>query len=148
MAGPTFSAAHEIIAEPEQVWNVLSDIDRSPRVLTTVVSVERVDGPKFDVGTRWKETRLIPGGQTTEELSVTEIVPGRMVAIEADIGGNHVRIVYLVKPSSLGTRIEGECFIESGATGIGRLFGGGRVGRATREVLDQDLRDIAAALRT
>lgn len=148
MAAQTFAASHEIIAEPDQVWAVLSDIDRSPRVLTTVTAVERIEGPPFDIGTRWKETRLIPGGISTEELTVTGIVTGRSVTVEADIAGSKIRATYRVKPSSLGTRLEAECVVESGSSGFGRLFNpGSRVGRAAREGLEQDLRDIGAALR-
>jgi carbon monoxide dehydrogenase subunit G len=148
MAGPTFAASAEIIAEPDQVWAVLADIDRSPRVLTSVTAVERIDGPPFDVGTRWKETRLIPGGKATEELTITAIVPGRSVTFEADLAGTRLKVVYYVKPSSLGTRLEAECFLDNPGSGLGRLFGANtRVGRTARDVLEQDLRDIGAALR-
>ncbi|MBN2177254.1 MAG: SRPBCC family protein [Demequinaceae bacterium] len=151
MAG-TITIAREITVEPEIVWGVLSDIDRAPKVLTAVISIRRLDGPPgFEVGTRYSETRLSLGSHVTQEFTVTEVVPGHRATVEADIAGGHLKIQYRVLPSSLGTRLEANLSLLSSSTGIGQKIAstvsGGRAVKIAREMLEQDLKDIAAALR-
>mmetsp|Transcript_6965 Transcript_6965/g.15194 ORF Transcript_6965/g.15194 Transcript_6965/m.15194 type:complete len:197 (+) Transcript_6965:191-781(+) len=55
-------ASHvEIDAPPSKVWEAIIDIDSSPMVLSTVDSMERIDGSNTNdpvkVGTKWKQTR-------------------------------------------------------------------------------------------
>jgi uncharacterized protein YndB with AHSA1/START domain len=151
MAG-TATVTREITVEPEVVWKTLADIDRAPKVLTAVMSIRRIDGPQgFEEGTRYSETRLSLGSHITMEFTVTEVVPGHRATVEADIDEGHLKIRYRVLPSSLGTRLEAELTIVPPAKGIGQKIASAvSVNRATkmaREMLEQDLRDMAAALR-
>lgn len=69
------SVATEVQASCENVWNVISDIELAPNVITTVVSVARLSDGKegFQIGTRWKEIRLYDGHEVTQIKTVTSI---------------------------------------------------------------------------
>ena len=55
----------EVPVPPSIVWQTVADIDSTPHYITTVVSVERIDGSSKDdelrVGTKWKEVRHYQG---------------------------------------------------------------------------------------
>ncbi len=152
MAGLSATVTREITVEPEDVWKVLIDIDRLPKVLTAVMSVRRLEGPAgYETGTRYSETRLALGGHVTMDWTVTEVVPGHRTTIEADVEGGHLAIQYRCLPSSLGTRLEAHAAVTLPSEGIGQKILGSvsanRAAKVAKEMLEQDLRDIAAALR-
>lgn len=152
MPGQSVTVFREITAEPEAVWEVLTNLERAVRVMTAVMSIRRIDGPPgFEVGTRYRETRLSLGGHVTEEFTVTEVVPGHQATIEADVAGGHLTIKYRVLPSSLGTRLEAELTVVPPPSSMGKKIlnsvSGGRAVKVAREMLEQDLMDIAAYLR-
>jgi carbon monoxide dehydrogenase subunit G len=138
----------EIAASPARVWAIITDLDRYPTILSGVERVERLDERAgFEVGTRWRETRVMFGREATEEMEVAAIDAGRSYTVTADGGGTNYRSVLRVEP--MGER---HCRLSmsfaaapSGTAGrlaaatIGRLFQ-----RATRKMLQRDLDDIAA----
>lgn len=140
------SVSREVSVSPEALWDLITDLDRSPNVISAVTAVERLDdGTGFEVGTRWQETRLILEREATEVLEVTEIDPGRSYTVEADSLGAHYRSVISVEPAPGGSVITISFGAEPASTAskvfagtIGKLFEGG-----TRKALVKDLDDIA-----
>jgi uncharacterized protein YndB with AHSA1/START domain len=143
-------ARREIIAEPEVVWATVSDVDRWPRILTSLASLQRLEGTGLEPGARWRETRPILGVTATYEVSVTDVQPVVQFTLSAAFDDATVRTTYRLRPSSLGTRLEAT--VEADATGVAlgkRLrgviaTGGPRIGK---EVAERDLADFQAALR-
>jgi carbon monoxide dehydrogenase subunit G len=140
------SVSREVAVSPESLWDLITDLDRSPNVISAVTAVERLDdGTGFGVGTRWQETRQIFGKDSTEILEVTAIDPGRSYTVETDNLGAHYRSVISVESSPGGSTITIAFGAESTGTvskvlagTIGKLFEGG-----TRKALVKDLDDIA-----
>ncbi|WP_061964928.1 SRPBCC family protein [Demequina aurantiaca] len=149
MAGHKVEVAREILAAPEQVWAVLTDIDAAPKVLSSVVSVERVGGPDYDVGTRWRETRRMFGKVEIEEMWVTEAIEPRSTTIVADSGGTRYTTVFTCVPSELGVELSVEFSASTPHPKLGQRVGWavfGKIGmKATENALKQDLEDIATA---
>jgi len=145
------SVSREVAVSPETLWDLITDLDRSPNVISAVTAVERLDdGTDFGVGTRWQETRLIFGKEATEVLEVTEIDPGRSYTVETDSLDAHYRSVISVEPAPGGSMIT--IAFDAEPTGtvskvlagtIGKLFEGG-----TRKALVKDLDDIAVVAET
>ncbi len=151
MPGFSLTVSREYTSVPEAIWEVLTDLDLTSKVLTAVMAIRRIDGPKgFEVGTRYRETRLALGGHVTEEFTVTEVVPGRQATIEADVVGGHLTIVYRVMGSPFGARLEAEMSVVPPATGSGKklfsLVSGGHAVKMAREMLERDQNDIARFL--
>lgn len=139
----------EIDAPAQRVWDIVTDLDASPQVLSGVDRVERLDGGDgFEVGTRWRETRTMFGRQASEEMAVTAVEPPRSYTVEAGSGGTSYRSTIAVMPLD-----ERRCRLTMGFSAqsagiagrvlsatVGRLFLG-----STRKALQRDLDDIAAA---
>lgn len=139
--------SREIAARPDRVWNIITDVERSPDVLSGVVSVERLDDlDAFGVGTRWRETRVMFGKQATEEMEVTAVDDGHRYTVTADSSGTTYTSVLVVEPlpdercrlvMTFSAAPGGRVAKVLAAT-VGRVFLG-----ATRRMLQQDVDDIA-----
>jgi carbon monoxide dehydrogenase subunit G len=145
------SVSREVSVSPAALWELITDLDRSPNVISAVTAVKRLDdGIGFGVGTKWNETRLIFGKEATEILEVTEIDPGRSYTVEAESLGARYRSVISVDPAPEGSMItitfgaESTSAVSKVLSGtIGKLFEGG-----TRKALVKDLEDIAVVAET
>jgi carbon monoxide dehydrogenase subunit G len=138
--------SREIAASSEQVWALITDLDGSPRLLSAVTGVERLDGPAFGVGTGWRETRVMLGREATEEMEVTAVDEGRRYEVLADAGSTDYRSVMAVRPLGEDRCRLSMSFAAASSSVLGRLAAA-TVGRlfqkATRKMLEQDLADIA-----
>ncbi|MDF1596922.1 MAG: SRPBCC family protein [Acidimicrobiia bacterium] len=139
---------HDSSAGPEQVWSVLTDLDNAAVAISAIEKVERLDGGGgFELGTTWRETRTMFGKKATEDMTVTELEPGRSYTTEARSHGAHYLSTNRVEPIEGGSRITVTFGAEPTsaiskvfAATIGRLFD-----NATRKALAKDLTEIAAA---
>jgi carbon monoxide dehydrogenase subunit G len=147
MSAREITVSRHVHATPEEVWAVLTDLDAAPTTLRGVSRVERVAGPAYDVGTRWRETRRILGKEETQEMEVTASAPARRTTVEARSGGVEYRTVFTLEPAEEGSLLT-VCFGAShpDPTWLQRVTAAvfGPVGAAlTAKLLAQDLADIA-----
>src|SRR5690554_6182728 len=147
MPAPSVHVQREILAEPAAVWRLITDLDRSPQVLSGVVSVQRLEGEGYDVGVSWRETRRLLGKETSEDKRVTAVNAPFSTAISAETRGTRYSTVLRCEPSDLGTMLH----IEFNGRPVNPTFGQ-RIAwklfskvemRASREQLEQDAADIA-----
>lgn len=146
----TVTVSKTVDAPPSAVWAVLTDLDAAPHTLRGVTAVERLDGPgDYTVGTRWRETRVMFGKESTEELRVVDVVPERRTVVTAESGGTVYRSVFTLTPHGTGTELHLEFSSRSGPLGAVRqvlmTLVGPLAGRVMQRALRQDLDDIAAA---
>lgn len=140
---------HDSSAPADVVWAVMTDLERTPDVLSSVTAIERLgDVGGFEVGTSWRETRTMFGRQASEVLTVTSLdAAARGYVLEADNRGTHYVSAASVAPTSEGSRLR--MSLRSEATGLaGRLLQrslGRRFETASRDQLATDLAEIAAA---
>ncbi len=142
------SISRDVAAPAARVWSVITDLERSPEVISGVDRIERLDdGTGFGIGTRWRETRTMFGRQATETMKVTAVDPDRSYTVEADGHDAHYRSVLQVVPTGTGSRLSMTFGAEPDSTfarvfvaTVGRLFEG-----STKKALQQDLDDIATA---
>ena len=152
MAAHKVETQRDIIAEAVEVWAVLADLDRTPKVLRSVERIQRVAGQGYDVGVTWIEDRRLFGKTETETLTITLADPPRRAVHEAESQGTRYRTEYSLHPSSLGTRLRVEFSAEKEATSAAKRMAWavfGKLGaRATKQALDDDLEDIANAVES
>ena len=136
-------------APADEVWAIITDLDRSPDVITGIEKVERLDGGEgFGLGTKWRETRTMFGKTATEVMEVTHIEPGVSYTVEADSGGAHYISTFTIEAvdedrSRLAMSFDAEAkgmFGKIMSATVGKLMQG-----STRKAIDQDLDDIKAA---
>ncbi|NNC40738.1 MAG: SRPBCC family protein [Acidimicrobiia bacterium] len=138
---------HDSSAGPEKVWSVLTDLDNAANTVSAIEKIERLaGGGGFELGTSWRETRTMFGKTATEDMTVTELDPGRSYKTEARSHGAHYVSTNRVDPIEGGSRITVTFGAEPTsvlarvfAVTIGRLFD-----NATRKALAKDLAEIAA----
>ena len=136
-----------IEAPASRVWNIITDLDRSPRVVSAIESVEVLTDQPFGVGTEWRETRTMFGKRSTETMRVVEVTDGSSYVVESEATGAVYRSVMSVAPEgdescSLSMSFSADATSSISkvfSSTIGKLFEGG-----TRKALEQDLADIAA----
>lgn len=140
----------EVAAPAETVWAIVTDLDRTAEVISSIVALERTDGGDgFGVGTAWKETRVMFGREATESMEVTEIDEGRSYVVESLSRGLLYRSIMRVEPTGESCHVAWEFGAEAQSTGaklmsvVGKLFEG-----SMRKALLRDLDDIAAAAET
>ena len=140
--------SRKVDAPADRVWRVITDLDGAAERLSGIDSFERISGPDFGVGTRWRETRTMFGKQATEEMEVGSITPGSAYTVLAESHGSKyhwgmgvedggdgtsvLRMTFSAEPQSFGAKLMG--------TILGPIFLG-----ATKKAIVQDLDDIAAA---
>ena len=61
MSDVVLTLERSIDAPTDAVWQVLTDLDAAPTVLSGVTKVERLAGSGYTIGTRWRETRTMLG---------------------------------------------------------------------------------------
>lgn len=141
-------ATQDSVAKPEDVWNVLTDLDNAATTISAIHKIERLDeGSGFGIGTSWRETRTMFGKTATEDMTVTELDTGRSYTTKAESHGARYRSTHRVEAIEGGSRITMAFGAEPTSTiakvfalTIGRLFDS-----ATRKAIVKDLKDIAAA---
>lgn len=149
MADLELTLSREIAATPERVWAIITDLDGTAAVLSGVTRIERLAGPAYGVGTRWRETRTMLGREASEEMEVVGIDEGRSTTIAADAHGVAYRSVLRVEPAATGAlltmsfagTLQSTSWLQRAAA---RLTSGLGLA-ATRKAMQQDLDDIAAA---
>jgi hypothetical protein len=67
-----------------------------------------VDGDQIAVGTRFRETRVMFGRESTEEMEITEFEPGRKYTVEANSCGAHFQSIFNFSPDGNSTNIDVE----------------------------------------
>ncbi|MDH3192848.1 MAG: SRPBCC family protein [Acidimicrobiia bacterium] len=145
----TLRVARTTKATPDQLWNVITDLDRWADRISGITDVTRLDdGTDFGVGTRWRETRIMFGKAATEEMEVTKIDEGRSYTVEAGGRGADYTSVWAIEPkgdeTELSMTFSGEptsLIARIMAMTLGKLFEG-----ATRKAMEKDFDDILSGL--
>lgn len=143
------TVSREIAAPVARVWSVITDLDATTATLSGVIAVERTAGEGYEVGTAWRETRVVFGRQATEEMVVAEVEAPRRTVVRSEARGARYATEFVL--SELGPARTGLTVTFSGEQTGGGLLGRiaefvlGPVGRTvSRRMLTQDLIDIAA----
>ncbi len=151
MAGHIIYVHTTIPAPPEVVWDVVTDVARADQVFHSVKNSELLTDGGFDVGTRWREERILFGHRGPEERRIVECDPPRRAVIETAVGHDLVRTSYRITPFGADgdrTRVSMMTKLDtSGRSALGQLewaLFGGHAHERTRRILEHDLEDVAA----
>ena len=74
-----------VSAPLDQVWRVFTEIDELPRRMRHVISIERLGGPAFGVGTRWRHTARphnAPDTRVSSEIEVAGCEPKQFFVLQ------------------------------------------------------------------
>ncbi len=89
-----------IAAPKELVFKTIADIREFSQVIPSITHVEILSQQQVGLGTRFRETRVMRGGETTIELEVTEYVENERIRIVSDTHGTIWDTVFTVKENN------------------------------------------------
>ncbi len=104
----SFTLSQRVKAPVDRVFDVFSDIPRAHEMVDQIVRIEMLtDGP-VDVGTRWRETRLMFKREATEEMWVTAFDAGRSYTVGCESCGCTYECTWRFAPDGDATLVEFE----------------------------------------
>ena len=99
---PTLTFHKAINAGPEVVFQILTNMEKYPEVVSGITNIDVLtDGP-VGLGTKFKETRVVFGREANEVMEFTEFEPPNRYVLEANSHGSHYRTVHEIKPNATG----------------------------------------------
>lgn len=116
-----FTVSVLVASDPEGVFRVLTDVERSPEVLPEVKRVEIVSDTRSGLGMKWKETRRMMGRDATVELEIVDWQPPHRLTVRSSVLGTSYESVFSLTPASGGTHLVHD-FTSSGAGFVSGLF--------------------------
>jgi len=103
---PTFTLTTTINAAPTTVWDIITDIENSPKVTPEITRIEMLTPPPFRVGTRWRETRRMNNREGSVVLEVTEFAPGRSCSVRSTLMGTEFNSQFTITRERDATRLD------------------------------------------
>ena len=145
----TVTVTYAVEAPVGRVWQVFTDLPARVGWLTSVVDVAVDSAGPFDVGTSWRETRMLAGGErVTEEFHVTECRPYECCVIASPGVGADYRMTYTFADAPGAATVVSAVQEGGPIRPGGRLLVtvlGGLAARTSEGALRQDLADLATA---
>ncbi len=142
----TFERA--VAAPVDQVWAVMTDVERYPERFAGVDAAVLLTGESFGVDTRWRETRRVYGRSATVEIRVTEAEALRRYVTEAHVGARAVTAFdFTSSLDGASTSVRVTFQTEGGglAYRIAEFLNSRRIRRCVIDNNEQDLADLARA---
>lgn len=148
MSDSSVTVSRTVAAPVETVWDVATDLEAMPGTMSAIARVEVLTGgDPFDVGTRWRETRVMMRREATEEMTVTHAERPSSYTVEADNHGVHYVSTFTFAPLD-AVRTEVTLTFSGEPTKpqnpLARAMGRFGLKMVKRE-LEKDLTDLAAA---
>ncbi|QDS99394.1 SRPBCC family protein [Adhaeretor mobilis] len=139
----TLTVTKHINAPPEVVFDLMTDIPHHAENISAIERIEMLtDGP-VGVGTRFRETRIMFGKETTEEMEVTGFQTPKRFTLESDSCGCHYTVLHELTPEKAGTLVKMEFHMQP-KTFFAKLFSplGKLMEGKIRSLLDTDLEEL------
>lgn len=115
-----FAMSEWIARPPQRIFDFITDSNNAPKIVPSVKSsVKLTEGPP-QVGTRYRETRLMNGKEQHADLEVTEYAAPERYAMQNVTDGIETVYRYQLYPERDGTRIDLVCELK--AAGLKKLM--------------------------
>jgi carbon monoxide dehydrogenase subunit G len=143
----SFTLTTRIDAPPAEVFAVAADFERIPQIIRGIKSIEFLTPGPIRVGTRFRETRVMFGRDSSEEMTVTAFDPPHGCTLEAYTCGAQFISEHRFKPDGAGTllelsiRTEPRTLLAKLASPLGALMAG-----TMKKMILQDMEDLKAAV--
>jgi hypothetical protein len=140
----------QIVAAPEAVWAVITDIQNAAGVISGIKAIEILEtapGPTI-TGLKWRETREWMGRDAVEVMWITDASSPSFYETRAESHGSIYTSRLELEPSSAGTRLtmKFDCQPQSSGARVMWLLTGWMAKKSLSKVISRDLADIKAAV--
>ena len=90
------------------VFQVYSDFGNVAARVDGIQKIEMLNDDPIGIGTRFRETRVMFGRESTEEMEITEFEPNKQYTVEAYSCGSQFQSIFRFQPSGNSTKVEVE----------------------------------------
>ncbi len=139
----SFTLCKHINATPKEVFSVASDFKNAATNFSGIERLEVLTNGPIGCGTRFRETRVMFGRESTEELEITAFDIPHNYAIECDSCGCHLLAKYQFIPDIAGTHVR-VTFDSSPVTIFAKLMSPLAIlmSGPMKKMIDKDLDDL------
>ncbi|UJH69750.1 hypothetical protein [Ornithinimicrobium sp. INDO-MA30-4] len=92
MPGESLHLTRTIPSRPENVWYVLTELDKFAGVVEDITKIEVLTNGAYGVGTRWRETRKMMGMEGSEEMEVVDNDPSARPSLRQSTGTSPIAL--------------------------------------------------------
>jgi len=100
-----FTIGKHVEATREEVFAVASDFEHAAENIRGIERLEVLGDGTVGIGTRFRETRVMFGKESTEEMEITAFDPPQGYIVEAEMCGAHFRSEYRFISDIAGTHM-------------------------------------------
>jgi hypothetical protein len=111
----TFENTVTIHRPLDEVFAFLADFENVPKWNYAIEKTWKATPGPVGVGTTYRQTRSIPG-RSEEGFEVTAFEPGKLLAVQGQIGPFRARISYLLEAAPGGTRLTNDVALDPAPT--------------------------------
>jgi uncharacterized protein YndB with AHSA1/START domain len=139
----TITVASQVDAPVERVFETFTDLEHAVERVSNIKKIEVLTAGRFELGTRWLETREVLGKVDSAEMEVTAYDRNRAYTITHHKAGTRIDTVFTFEPFENGTKVRIEFVLEGHGLPPGLLAPmGWAIAGKVREVLSGDLEDL------
>lgn len=101
------STSIDINAPVEKVFEVFCDLQNADKNISGIKKIEILKGSStMEVGSRWKETRVMFGQEAVEEMEVIQLEKNASYIVEAESHGTYYLTTFNFKENNGVTNVE------------------------------------------
>lgn len=101
-----FTLTRRVNVPIERAFAVFTDFRAAPLHIDAIEKVDLLTEGPIRVGSRFRETRVIRGSRTTEELEIIQFEPNEGYAVRCDTGTCLMKTACLMRRDGGGTKVE------------------------------------------
>lgn len=138
----------QITAPIETVFHMASDVPHFAENITDILQIEQLTKGPVQLGTKWRETRIVFGKEATEEMEFTKFDPPNSYEVSAESHGSKYLTVFQFTQNENQTHIV-VTFSTTPQTVFARFINfimGSFMSRMISKCLTQDLLEIKTKL--
>ena len=94
-----------IAAPPEAVFEHATNVEQWPEIVPAIVKTELLTPGPVQVGTRFRETRVMFGKEASEEMEFLVLDPPKRYLLGAESHGSRYRTEFTLEPVDGGTKL-------------------------------------------
>ncbi len=137
----------DVVASPDAVFSLLTDLDRLPEWATIVVDSRDASARPLTAGCTFRQTIRVMGRELDTEWRVTEFEPARRLAHEATAAmGGHLAMTQTITPRDGGTRVQLEVDYELPGGFLGDLLDAAGVEAHNEREAERSLQNLKELL--
>jgi len=102
----SFTITQRVHAPPAVVFDIATDLEHAAQHIDGIEKIELLSPGPIGKGTRWRETRVMFGKESSEEMEVTEFDPPHSYSAAAESCGCRYDFTFRFHPEGEATKVE------------------------------------------